>query len=68
VAPSPANEAVRVEATDPVCGMTVAVAGALHFADLAGRRSYFCCAACRQKFLADPAQYQANAPAHLHGA
>jgi len=45
------------EATDPVCGMTVAVKGARHYADLEDRRYYFCCAGCRTLFLADPARY-----------
>ena len=45
------------EATDPVCGMTVAVKGARHYADVEDRRYYFCCAGCRTLFLADPARY-----------
>jgi xanthine dehydrogenase accessory factor len=45
-------------AIDPVCGMTVAVAGARHSAELDARRYYFCCAGCRTKFLADPARYR----------
>ena len=39
------------EATDPICGMKVAVAGARHVAALSGKRYYFCCAGCRTKFL-----------------
>jgi xanthine dehydrogenase accessory factor len=46
------------EAIDPVCGMTVAVAGARHTADVEGRRYYFCCAGCRTTFLADPSRYR----------
>lgn len=45
------------EAVDPVCGMTVAVAGARHQAEAESRKYYFCCAGCREKFLADPARY-----------
>lgn len=45
------------EAVDPVCGMTVAIAGARHTAEVAGRRYYFCCAGCRAKFVADPSRY-----------
>jgi len=45
------------EALDPVCGMTVATAGAQHRADHDGRTFYFCCAGCRQRFTADPAKY-----------
>jgi xanthine dehydrogenase accessory factor len=55
---APPAEAPR-EAIDPVCGMTVAVAGARHFAEVSGRMVYFCCAGCRTKFLADPARYPA---------
>ena len=50
-------------AKDPVCGMTVDVATARHHAEHAGRSFYFCCAACRTKFLADPLTYLAPAPA-----
>jgi xanthine dehydrogenase accessory factor len=48
------------EALDPVCGMTVAIAGARHLAEVDGRKYYFCCAGCRQHFLADPARYAAS--------
>jgi xanthine dehydrogenase accessory factor len=62
---APAAETVRAEAPreviDPVCGMTVTVAGARHFAEVKGRMFYFCCAGCRTKFLADPARYPASA-------
>jgi xanthine dehydrogenase accessory factor len=56
---APPLEAPR-EAIDPVCGMTVAVAGARHFGEVKGRMYYFCCAGCRTKFLADPARYPAH--------
>jgi xanthine dehydrogenase accessory factor len=49
--------AVEHEETDPVCGMTVAVASARHRAEHAGRDFYFCNARCRDKFLADPARW-----------
>lgn len=45
-------------ATDPVCGMTVEVATARHTVDHEGRRYYFCCAACKRRFAADPARYR----------
>jgi xanthine dehydrogenase accessory factor len=40
------------EAIDPICGMTVNVAGARHQAQVQGKAYYFCCAGCRTKFLA----------------
>jgi xanthine dehydrogenase accessory factor len=45
------------EALDPVCGMTVAIAGAQHRAEHEGRSFYFCCGGCRARFVAAPAQY-----------
>jgi len=45
------------EAVDPVCGMSVAVAGARHTQGVLGVKYYFCCAGCRSTFLADPARY-----------
>ena len=53
------------EAIDPVCGMTVAIAGAHHTAEVDGRTYYFCCAGCRTKFLAGPERYRSqHDPAH----
>jgi len=51
------------EATDPVCGMTVEVAGARHVAEHGGRDYYFCCPACKRKFEAEPEKYAARIPA-----
>jgi xanthine dehydrogenase accessory factor len=45
------------EAIDPVCGMSVAIAGARYTAEVNGRMFYFCCAGCRTKYVADPARY-----------
>ncbi|MEO8043870.1 MAG: YHS domain-containing protein [Spartobacteria bacterium] len=39
---------------DPICGMTVDEATALH-AERDGKTFYFCCDHCRQKFLSTPA-------------
>ena len=39
---------------DPICGMTVDEATALH-AERDGKTFYFCCDQCRQKFLSTPA-------------
>jgi xanthine dehydrogenase accessory factor len=54
---------VLEEARDPVCNMLVRVEGALHHAEYSGERVFFCCAGCRQRFLADPARYFAARPA-----
>ena len=43
--------------TDPVCGMTVDPATTKHHAAHDGRPFFFCSARCREKFIADPAQY-----------
>jgi xanthine dehydrogenase accessory factor len=60
--PSSASELVEaVEAVDPVCGMTVAIAGARETAVHEGRTYYFCGAGCRARFEADPARYLAPA-------
>jgi xanthine dehydrogenase accessory factor len=53
---APEREQPR-EAVDPVCGMSVAVAGARHTAEVLGVAYYFCCAGCRTKFLAEPARF-----------
>jgi xanthine dehydrogenase accessory factor len=45
------------EALDPVCGMTVRVAGATHRASHDGRDFFFCCGGCRERFLAEPQRY-----------
>jgi xanthine dehydrogenase accessory factor len=48
--------AARVEAIDPVCGMTVATASG-HALRHDGTDYYFCCAGCRQAFEQDPDAY-----------
>jgi xanthine dehydrogenase accessory factor len=53
---APVKEAPR-EAVDPVCGMSVSVAGARHTAEVLGTTYYFCCAGCRATFLAEPARF-----------
>lgn len=53
----------RAEAIDPVCGMTVIVQGARHRAEHKGRQYYFCCAGCRERFLATPEAYAVPAGA-----
>lgn len=51
----------RVEADDPVCGMTVSIAGARELVAHEGRTYYFCGPGCRRRFEADPARYLATA-------
>ncbi|HMN46701.1 MAG TPA: heavy metal translocating P-type ATPase [Povalibacter sp.] len=48
-------------AKDPVCGMTVSP-DSPHVAQHAGVEYRFCCAGCRQKFIADPARYLQPTP------
>ena len=59
--------AVPETARDPVCDMSVAVAAASHQADVGGRTYYFCCAHCREQFLAEPQKYLAAAAAPPEG-
>ncbi len=47
-------------ATDPVCGMDVAVATALHTTEFDGVRYYFCGAGCKARFAQSPAAYIAD--------
>ncbi len=49
---NPSN--TKNEAIDPICGMTVDTATALH-AEREGKTSYFCSEHCREKFLSTPA-------------
>ncbi|HEU5160592.1 MAG TPA: XdhC family protein [Streptosporangiaceae bacterium] len=52
-APTPAER----EATDPVCGMRVAITDATPRAEHGGATRYFCGTGCRDAFAADPAAY-----------
>ncbi len=45
------------EAIDPVCGMTVEIAGARHTSVYAARTFYFCCPACKREFEREPERY-----------
>ncbi len=58
-----ASAAAPREATDPVCGMSVTIAGARHTAEVNEIKYYFCCSGCRDQFLSEPARYPA-AKAH----
>src|SRR6185503_9503941 len=49
--------ATPATAIDPVCGMTVTIAGAKYTFRHDGATHYFCNPRCRDKFIADPARY-----------
>jgi Cu+-exporting ATPase len=51
-----ANSAAQLE-TDPVCGMKVNPAKAKHIHEYAGKKYYFCCGHCVEKFNSAPEQY-----------
>jgi xanthine dehydrogenase accessory factor len=53
----PAARPIVAEAVDPVCGMTVTLAGVRETAVHEGVTYAFCCAGCRQRFEADPTRY-----------
>jgi xanthine dehydrogenase accessory factor len=44
-------------AIDPVCGMTVEIAGAAHVHEHEGTSYYFCCAGCLASFATEPERY-----------
>jgi xanthine dehydrogenase accessory factor len=55
--PAPTAAGTPETATDPVCGMAVAVAEASLHAEHAGRTWWFCSEHCRAAFLRDPTSY-----------
>ncbi|NII09101.1 heavy metal translocating P-type ATPase [Oleiagrimonas sp. C23AA] len=55
------EEASAETATDPNCGMQVAIAGAKHTAEYEGRTYYFCNPGCKQTFQDDPKAILAKA-------
>jgi Cu+-exporting ATPase len=44
-------------AKDPVCGMSVRIAGAAHTAEHIGKTCYFCSENCKTAFLKEPAKF-----------
>ncbi len=42
---------------DPVCGMNVDPGTTRHVVEHSGKKYYFCCGSCAEKFAADPAKY-----------
>lgn len=53
------SEAPAGTAIDPVCGMTVST-DVPHRAEYEGRTYWFCCDACRQRFLATPEMFASS--------
>jgi P-type Cu+ transporter len=47
---------------DPVCGMNVNPVTAKHIQEHAGKKFYFCCAHCVEKFKADPEKFLGQPP------
>jgi len=47
----------KSEAIDPVCGMSVEIAGARHTSVHNGSTFYFCCPACKREFEREPEQF-----------
>jgi xanthine dehydrogenase accessory factor len=54
--PQAANHA-KMEATDPVCGMTVDITTAQFKTDYNGHTYYFCARGCQRSFEAEPEKY-----------
>ncbi|MEO5561756.1 MAG: heavy metal translocating P-type ATPase, partial [Dokdonella sp.] len=52
-----ANDASSGDERDPVCGMKVDPGSAKHHVEHQGKTVHFCSARCKEKFIADPAQY-----------
>ena len=55
--PIAAPAALAGFSVDPVCGMTVDTNDAAHTRKHDGQTYFFCCAGCREQFVADPARY-----------
>ena len=50
-------EAAPTTAIDPICGMSVTIAGAKHTYEYQGTTYYFCCPGCKTTFRKTPEQY-----------
>jgi xanthine dehydrogenase accessory factor len=55
----PGAASAEVKFINPVCGVAVSIANALHIEKYAGVLYYFCCDGCRTTFLKDPGKYAA---------
>jgi P-type Cu+ transporter len=53
----------EITVKDPVCGMSVNPATAKHSREHQGKKFYFCCGHCAEKFQADPQKYLQPRPA-----
>jgi xanthine dehydrogenase accessory factor len=53
----PLPEPAPTTAIDPICGMSVEIAGAKHTYDYQGATYYFCCPGCKTTFRKAPEQY-----------
>ncbi|AJY52763.1 MULTISPECIES: YHS domain-containing protein [Halomonadaceae] len=51
------EQAERKSFVDPVCGMAISFQTAAVGSEYRGKRYYFCSAACREQFEADPERY-----------
>jgi xanthine dehydrogenase accessory factor len=56
---SAAQAMAPTEAIDPVCGMTVEIAGARYTSQYQGQTYYFCAAGCKRSFEKEPQKYLA---------
>ncbi len=61
--PAAEVDTVPESAIDPICGMTVKVAGARHVLEHDASTYYFCCGGCLAKFSSDPAKFLAASDA-----
>jgi len=59
-AASAANAMPATEAVDPVCGMTVQVAGARYTSAYQGKTLHFCSVRCKESFDCEPEHYLAS--------
>jgi len=60
---APGAVAAEDKFINPVCGMAVSTANAMHVENYEGVSYYFCCDGCWTTFQKDPAKYAAIRPA-----
>ena len=65
---APGTASADVRFVNPVCGVAVSTANALHVENYAGVSYYFCCDGCWTTFLKDPGKYAAIHQASMGGA